>query len=385
MLSAFVTYPIQFLSAQQRCLGLVLAIAFVVSGASGTSAQLAAQSVNDWHTGKQLDRFNRTPISASWADVPLKRVLNRFSESQQIAIFLDRRVDPSSPITIANKNLGAEGFLWKIADSQELGVCRVADFYYLGPHETAASLPTLWQQMESESSRQRRSFKVNWDRKSTLTTKPVVVVKQLLNQLASEHGFEIENMDAVAHDVWAQIELPQTSVAGRIGIILAGFGKWFQRSQDGTKIKIIDFPKLKTASFRTETLDDPANTAEEVSPLFPDLKISGNKKRLIAAGPPLEVARLRRQLALSQAIETVAAEAIRFNLNTNASRGAILATVAKQLNLEFKFTDQTQPKLQEEIQLQIKDATLAELLDETLKGTDLKYETTENELVISSN
>ena len=118
--------------------------------------------------------------------------------------------------------------------------------------------------------------------------------------------------------------------------------------------------------------------------LFPNLKISGNRKRLTASGPPLEVARLRRQLAQSKTIEQATSETKRFSLNTSASRGAILATVAKQLNLELKFSAQAQATLQQEIRLQIKDATLVELLDETLKGTELKYETTENELVISS-
>lgn len=363
---------------------MVLAIVFAVSVAGGTSAQLAAQSINDWHTGKRLDRFNRTPISASWADASLKRILNRFSQSQRVAVFLDRRVDPSPTMNITAKNLGAEALLWKIADSQELGMCRVADFYYLGPPETAASLPTLWQQMKAESGRKRKSFEVNWERKSALTTKSVVVVKELLDQLASKHRFEIENPEAVAHDVWGQVELPETSVAGRVGIILVGFGKWFERSQDGKKIRIIDFPSVETADFRTESLQDPAAAAKKMKGLFPNLKISGNRKRLTASGPPLEVARLRRQLAQSKTIEQATSETKRFSLNTSASRGAILATVAKQLNLELKFSAQAQATLQQEIRLQIKDATLVELLDETLKGTELKYETTENELVISS-
>lgn len=383
MLSPLV--PARFQSASRRYHRSVLVIAFVAFGAFGTSTQLFAQSSNDWHTGKRLDRFNQTPISASWTDTPLRQVLNRFSESQHVATFLDRRVDPSSPVNIVARNLNPEHFIWEIADSQELGMCRVADFYFLGPPETAASLPTLWQEMESQSGRHRKTFKVQWERKSTLTTNSVVVVKQLLDQLADEHGFKIENPDAIAHDVWGQVGLPETSVAGRVGIILVGFGKWFERSKDGTTIKIIDFPSIKSASFRNETLSDPAATAKRMKPAFPDLKISGNKKRLTASGPPLEVARLRRKLAQSQTVEPVAPENNRFSLNTKAIRGKILATVARQLGLELKFTAQTQPQLEEEIELQVKDASLSQLLDETLKGTGLKYETTDSELIISSN
>ena len=384
MLSAFDANPVRFQSATERCHRSVLMIAFVVFGVFGTT-NLGAQSINDWHTGKRLDRFNQIPISASWTDTPLVRVLNRFSESQRVATFLDRRVDPSSPVNIAAKNISPEQSLWKIADSQELGVCRVADFYFMGPPETAASLPTIWQQMESESARQRKTLQVQWERKSTLTTKSVVVVKKLLDQLAAENGFKVENPQEIPHDVWSKVELPETSVAGRVGIILVGFGKWFERSQDGTSIRIIDFPSVEIASFKTETLSDPRATAEKMKLAFPDLKISGNKKRLTASGPPLEVARLRRQLAQSQSVEPVAPENKRFSLNTKAPRGAILATVAKQLNLELKFSAENQPQLQQEIQLRIEDATLSQLLDETLKGTELKYETTDRELVISSN
>ena len=363
---------------------LVLMSTFVVFVAAGTNVRLFAQSNNDWHTGKRLDRFNQTPISASWADASLSRVLKRIAQSQQIATFLDRRVDPSSPVNVTGKNISPEALLWKIADSQKLGVCRIADFYYLGPPQTAARLSTLWQQMESESGRNRKAFEVKWERKSRLTTKPVVVVKQILDQLATEHGFRIENPEALAHDVWAQVDLPQTSVAGQVGIILVGFGKWFHRSEDGTTISIIDFPSIETASFKTETLSDPKETAKQIKPQFPDLKISATKKRLTASGPPLEVARLRRHVAQSRVIQPVASEDKRFSLNTSAPRGAVLATVAKQLNLKLNYAAETQALLQEEIRLQIKDASLSQLLDETLKGTQLKYETTETELLILS-
>ena len=384
MLSPFGINPIQTRSASRRCRRLDPVIAFVVFVVFGTCSTLLAQSNNDWHTGKRLDRFNQTPISASWTDTPLRQVLNRFSESQHVGTFLDRRADPSSLVNIAAKNMSPEHFLWEIAESQELGMCRVADFYFFGPPEISAALPTIWQQMESESGRQRKTFKVQWERKSTLTTKPVVVVKQLLDRLATEHGFEVENPQAIPHDVWARVELPETSVAGRVGIVLVGFGKWFERSKDGTKIKIIDFPSIKTASFRTVTLSDPQATAKKMKPDFPDLKISGNKKRLTASGPPLEVARFRRQLAQAQTVKPVAPENNRFSLNTQAPRGSILVTVARQLNLELEFYGESKSLLEEEVQLKIKDATLSQLLDETLKGTDLKYETTDGKLKIST-
>ena len=389
MLSPLGPNSLQIRSArwQQSC-RWALVVVFVVFVAFGTCPQLGAQSDNDWHTGKRLDRFNQSPVSASWTQVPLRRVLKRFSKSQKVGIFLDRRVDPTTPVDIAANNVSPERFLWQVADSQKLGVCRVADFYFFGPPEVTASLPTLWEQMETQSRRQQKTYDVKWEETSQLTTQPVVVVKRFLEQLADEHGFEIENPQAIPHDVWAQVELPETSVAGRVGVILVGFGKWFERSKDGSSIKIIDFPSIETASFTTVSLSNPRETAKKMKamkPEFPDLKITATKKRLTATGPPLQVARLRRELVQSQVVEAIAPEDKRFSLNTHASRGGILHTVAKQLNLELEFYADNRLLLQEEIKLQVNGATLNELLDEALKGTQLSYKITDTKLIISAN
>ena len=365
-------------------LRLALAVTFVVIGASGTCSQLLAQTSDDWHTGKRLDRFNQTPVSASWTDTPLRNVLTSFSETQRVGVFLDRRIDPSKLVNIAANGVSPERFLWEIAGTKRIGVCRVADIYFFGPPKTAAYLPTIWEQMETQSSRQRRTFKVQWERKTPLNTSSVVVVKQLLEQLASEHQFKIENPEAIPHDVWAQFKLPPTSLGGRVGIILAGFDKWFERSKDGTSIRIVDFPTIKTASLKTETLVDSQAMSKRMKDEFPKLKITATSKRFTASGAPLEIARLRREMVNLQTVKAVALDAKRFNLNTQAPRGSILATVAQQLNKKLKFTPEIQPMLQAEIQLEIKDATLNQLLDETLKGTELKYELTDTELVISA-
>jgi len=296
---------------------------------------------------------------------------------------MDRRIDPSQLVNIAAKNVSPERFLWEIAGTQKIGVCRVTDIYFFGPPKTTACLPTVWEQMEDQSARRRRTYQVRWERKAPLTSSSVVIIKQLLEQLANEHHFQIENPEAIPHDVWAPLKLPPTSLGGRVGIILAGFDKWFERSKDGTTIRIVAFPAIKTASLRTETLADPRAISKRMKAEFPELKITGTSKRLSASGAPLEIAKLRRALVNSQTVKAVALHANRFNLNTQAPRGSILATVAHQLNKKLKFAPEAQPIMQAEIQLQIKDATLNQLLDETLKGTELKYEITDTALVIS--
>jgi len=384
MLSPLGYNPFRTRSGLGLRLAMMLAVTFVVIGPSGTCFGLITQVNNDWHTGKRLDRFNQTSVSGSWTDTPIRDALNSFSKSQKVGLFLDRRIDPSKLVNIAASNISPEGFLWQIAESQQIGVCRVADLYFFGPPKTAACLPTIWGQMESQSGRQRRTFEVQWEKKSPLRTSSVVVVKQLLEQLATEHQFKIENPEVIPHDVWAQFELPPTSLAGRVGIVLAGFDKWFERSKDGKSIRIIDFPKIEIASLKIESLADPRATSEEMKLEFPELKITGTSKRLTASGPPLQIARLRRALIKSQSVEAAAPDAIRFKLNTQAPRGSILATVAHQLNKKLKFSPEIQQMMQAEIQIQIKDATLNQLLDETLKGTELKYELTDTELVISA-
>ncbi|MGB1928744.1 MAG: hypothetical protein ACPHO8_05520 [Mariniblastus sp.] len=90
-----------------------------------------------WLSEEALSEHNSLPISVMWRDAELKDRLMRFSTNQRVAIFLDRRIDPSTIINLTLNNVTTEQFLLEIAKQLEIGFCQIEDVYYLGPKETA--------------------------------------------------------------------------------------------------------------------------------------------------------------------------------------------------------------------------------------------------------
>lgn len=337
----------------------------------------------DWLTGTKLDRFNQSSLSVSWAEAPLKARLKNYAKLKKTAIFLDRRVDPSLSMNLIANSVSPEQFLWAAADSQELGVCRVGDVYYFGPQKTTASLPTIWSSMTRETSRQKRAYKVDWSSKNQLTTDTIVEPKQLLEKIAKENNFVIENLDELPHDLWAKVQLPTMSLDGQVGIILVGFDKWFERSEDGKSIKIVDFEEVKVATLtvrRSINFPEPRKVADKLREEHPTLKISANKQRLSASGPPLELAKLKSTMVKMQVTQKVDPDLIRFNVTTTAARLTFLRTIAAQSEKKLVYDPSLQKQLEEVIALKLKNVSLTELLEASIEGTGLKHEMKSTEL-----
>ena len=341
---------------------------------------------NKWLTGRDLDRFNQLSISAVWADAELRDRLLSFANQQNAAIFLDRRIDPSTPVEIGMNSVTPEQFLWAVGKSCGLGVCRIDNFYYFGPPESAATLPFAIEELNRATSKRRRASKVDWNKQAILKTDSVIEPKRLLEQLADQNGFTIKNLEAIPHDTWAGFDLPATSLDNRVAILLVGFGKWLERSADGTEIVIVDFPSISSGELTIKDVAELKPNIKKYRTQFPSLSISFRGKRLVAKGPAMDLAAFKTELVNAQRSITDDNATKTFTLTTTASRGNILATIAAQTNHVLKF-DRTngaiQKSLQAQIEIRVVNASFDELIAETLKGTNLKSELSGGQLEIS--
>ena len=114
----------------------LLPILLAVAG-SGT---LAAE---DWHTGEDFFAALKSTVSITVEGSPIRDSLGRLGKSQAVALFVDRRVDPTSEITLVIEQEPLEDVIRKIARDQRLGVGFVGSVMYVGPPKTAARVATL--------------------------------------------------------------------------------------------------------------------------------------------------------------------------------------------------------------------------------------------------
>ena len=330
-------------------------------------------------TGKKLDRKNSLEFSLWWKDAELRDRLRAFSTDEKVAVMLDRQIDPSTLMNLGVENRTIEQIFWRVSAAAKIGVCRIEDCYYFGPVNTVVALPIALDTLNRQAKKVRRRSSVKWTIKRPVDTGPLVATKALIEAIATKHGFAVNGLQELPHDLWYEVSLPPTSVIAQMQLMLAGFGKTFEIDPDGKSITIIDFPELKTAKRVFSVAKRPAN-AKELTAQFPDLRISFRSKAVTATGPPKQLALLKAKLI--EQVETRTGDGARFTLNTEADRLTILRTIADKAKLELDLGSIEPSKLTDRIKLDVDKVTQAELLFETLKGTRYQATVQEGNLVV---
>lgn len=330
-------------------------------------------------SGKKLDRKILQEFSVWWRDGELRDRLMAFSNSEKIAIMLDRRVDPSTLMNVGIEKRTVEQIFWRVSEAAEIGVCRIEDCYYFGPVDTVVALPVALESLSRQAKKVSRRSAVKWTVKRPVRTGQIVATKELIKAIASKHGFTINGLQELPHDLWFSVSLPPTSVLGQMQLMLAGFGKTFKINPDGKSITIIDFPETKSAKRVFAVAKRPENS-KELAAKFEDLRISFRSKSVTAIGPPRQLALLKATLV--NQTKSVAGQEERFSLDTEADRLTILRTIAQTAKVELKLDSVDPADLAERIKINVVKVTQAELLFEALSGTRFRAEITDKELLV---
>ena len=361
---------------------VAIGIPLVVPSNPICAQQTQSRILQQWHTGRDLDLFNRASVSADWTQAKRRERLLEFAKQQKVAVFVDRRVDPNNLINFGKANCTVEQFYWAFAEDQNLGVCKLDDVYYFGPIQTAIPLRILWESLAKENSRLKKSV-VNWSAKKAIKTASPVIPAAHLNSLALQSGFKITNPEAIPHDVWAGIDLPPMSIDEHVAIFLVGFNKWFERSADGTRLTIVDIPNLTDGRIAFSNVKNAKDVAKQLKSDFTKLRIRRSSKTITVTGSVSDLADLRRKLISLQVAEQSELSDRTFSLKIpRAPRINVLKKLTEQTGLKLITDDASQDKLKEAIGLEVKDATLSELVKATLDGSGLKFELSDSDLRI---
>lgn len=338
-----------------------------------------------WLTGKDLDRSMRFAESGDFNGSTLRQSLMEFGKRRKIAIFLDRRADPTRKLEIAMVDLTAEQFLWRIADSCELAVCRVGDVYYVGPETTASVLPLLLDESKSKSSsRKHRGDGPDWRDNEKWVSPELSEPRQLIEQLAQQNQFKIINPELIPHDLWPAIDLPELALQERLALMLVGFELWFEQTAPG-EIKLIPLPNVDRGSRVVTNVDEPAKLARELRSEFANCTFTGRGNSVKITGPVDEMNRSVKWLVEHQQVEQGDPALSRYSLDTTASRGGILSTIARQMGLKLAFDPESKPILDERVTIKMSEQPIAAIVAEVLKGTNASFSFEGGQLTITMN
>ncbi len=341
----------------------------LLSAVNCCEAQDAEHEIVKWRTGAAFDEFSKSPISVSWQHAELRSHLMHFARSQQLAIVIDRRVDPNQRLDLTVKNVSIEQFLLRIAQATGTKFCRFGDCYYLGPPRNAERLLGINAILASGRQRKQtvlsRSEVMSWPNLST--------PKEVLERLAMENDLEINDVDRIEHDLMYELNLPPMRLDMRLALLLSQFDCWFKQNKSSKTISIIAPPKALKASLRMTGYDADKELLQRLRETAPTCKVTKTKRAITITGPTQELEMARNVVIESFEPEMRSLEEKRFQLKVENKRGLILKSVAEQLALEVEVAEDCQSILEDIVTVQVKDATVEELLDAILRDTNCRY------------
>lgn len=337
----------------------------------------AAEQV--WSTGAEFDRQLDATIGVRWGGNPLRPALANLARSQHVAIFVDRRVDPDQLLDFVVEDVSLRQLLQRLAAQLRLGIGQVGPVVYLGPPQTAAVLGTVAALKEDQDEQFPAALRTQLRRKQPLQWPELTAPRELVQRLAGDAGLQVQGLEQIPHDLWPEVDLPPLNFAQAMSLVLAGFGLTFDYVPEGPGVRLNPLPVEASITRRIPLPGSPAVARAEIRRRFPGLQFTIDGSHVVVDST-IEVAdEIRRLLDGSSARPKPPAATAkvekRYTLRVqDQPLGAVITAVAKEVGLELRFDPRVQDYRDKLVWLDVKDATLDQLLQILLKPAGLTYQ-----------
>jgi hypothetical protein len=239
-------------------------------------------------TGPKFRSELQRPLAAKWEQTELREVLRGIGSARNMAIVLDRRLDPQQRVTLTLGNESMLAGLERLALDHAAGLSTPEPLVYFGPVESARWLRTAI--AHAEESLQFEGLRINSSRREALQRrKPVswndlTPPRTILEQLGKSYGLELNGLDQVPHDLWFSGTWPPVSAAEALHVLLIQFGLSFEWAPGGGAVLLIPWepPTMIERTYPLGKNRDPLEWAAEWRTRLPDAEIEavGTQLRL---------------------------------------------------------------------------------------------------------
>lgn len=361
------------------CKHLMLPVVLATCCLSGAAAEEI-----DWKIGLDFRKALEQQVGLEWAENPIRDALRNLSRNQRVAIWLDRRVDPGMKLQFDAKGLPLAITLDQLCEKYRMGNSVVGPVVYIGPAATAEKLATVAAVRRQQVGRHSATARAKWAKATAWHIPQLSEPRALFQELVREAGSTLQNPDAIPHDLWPEISLPPLTLADRMTMVLAGFDLTYEQSADGSTIRIVPMPEKIEYEQIYSWRDDNGSLAAQLRKKLPELKIEMLDGKVRVTGK-YEYHELIDRMMSGETVKTakVVPGDTRYTMRVDDQpAGAVVKTVANRLGKELVFDRSLAEKLNQNVKLDLKDATLDELLTKTLQPLELTYELKEASLVI---
>ena len=191
-------------------------------------------------------------VSVSWVTTStdrlrqhsIRHIVRRSQELWQVAIVLDRRIDPSSELEVSVINRPVREVLDALARPVTAGTSVVGNAVYIGPASDAHVLRTLVhlrdRELDEKVTGKNKAARIAWlRRESTIRFEDLASPRDVLAEIARRWKLDIKPNDVIPHDLWAGAELPRVTAVEALSLVLIQYGMTFQWTHGATAIRIL--------------------------------------------------------------------------------------------------------------------------------------------------
>lgn len=345
-------------------------------------------------TAAELRRTLNERAGITWSEKPLREVLASIYEHWHVPVLRDRRIDPDQRVDLTLDDSPLSEILAEVARTAGGEVRLIDAVVYLGPADKVDLIAAVAELRDEEAralatplgARLRERAPVEWD----MLSEP----RALIAQQARASGLALEGLDKIEHDLWAAGRLPPLPLAHRLSLLLAGFDLTYQTdpATGSLTIEPLDAAMMFERTYTLAPRSTPplARWREQ----FPDAQFSVRGRQLRVRAPVAVQRQIADALASAARPPVPSAERparsatdrsnVRYTLAVSGPFGPLAKGLAERLMFRLELDPESQPHWNTVIRVEVKDATLEQLLDALVKPVELEWELKGQELHVGT-
>jgi hypothetical protein len=373
----------------QRMLGCAVLALIALLPAAPSAADDAPRPRTVWHTGRRLTQELDRPVNIVLQRTTPRQVILRLRELHEIALLLDRRIDPDRPIDVQFTQVSLQEALQTFAVQLDADCVQIGGTLFIGPPASTDRIRTLIELRTSElrgldgEDALGRQFTLL--RGTTLNWTDLTEPARLVDDVCAAWRIERVGDGGVPHDLWAAGVMADVNAIEALSLLLGQFDRTFVWQQQSAAVSISGAPqKVTVPRQHTPRQRDVADAVAQIREQFPHLQPQvssrtiqleatvGEHEAIAAVLDPPRQTQMPRDPSLGPLARR------RFTIKaTRAEAIAVLRTLQTQ-DVTIEYDPEALQKagidLQQTVSLELDQATADELFRQICEPLGLTYE-----------
>lgn len=345
-------------------------LSFFVTWGLAVAVPSPARAAETWLVGGAFQAELDKPCVAIFQDKPIRDALRDLARQLRVALVLDRRVDPTRPVSLGGDRLSLREALASLAAQQGLGLAEVGDTLYLGPTETARVLKTAAEIQRLAIGALPAARRVDLAKARPVAWQDLESSSEVFLRLARAAGVKVVNAELVPEDLLWGEAFGNASAVEALTLFLAQFDLGYEWQTAGASVRLVPFrSEISVRRSHAVTDDRKGEILRLAGEAWPGLEMQQPKGALEFAGLVEQHEMLEQWIRPSKSAGTSRPVKPTGDLSKKRLTFRVVQTPARDVlkNLEvtgLSFVVDESVDLDTRLSFELKDAPVSRVIDE---------------------